>query len=411
MTYADTLAYLFAQLPMYQRVGQAAYKADLASTHSLMKALDHPERGFKSVHVGGTNGKGSSSHLLSSVFQAAGYKTGLYSSPHLVDFRERIRINGQMIPESEVVSFVETYKDHFEPLQLSFFEWSVGLAFHHFRKEEVDIAIIEVGMGGRLDSTNVITPELSLITNIGMDHAQFLGDSLSKIAQEKAGIIKAGIPVVVSRSQRETEGVFRKTALGVDAPITFADQQFPMDVPNCPLMGSYQKENFQGVLIALERLKKLGWKIEDQHITKGFEQVLQNTGLRGRWEILQESPKVICDVGHNVEGLERLMEQLMAESKEQLHMVLGFVNDKNIGDILDLLPKEAHLYFCEANIPRALPIDRLQQAADEKRIEHEAFKDVASAFEAAMAKSVVNDMVFVGGSTFVVADLLAYLSE
>lgn len=409
MTYPETLDYLFAQLPMYQRVGQAAYKADLASTHALMKVLDHPEEAFKSVHIGGTNGKGSSSHLLASIFQEAGYKTGLYTSPHLVDFRERIRINGEMIPQAEVTAFVEAFKDTFEPLQLSFFEWSVGLAFHHFRKEQVDIAIVEVGMGGRLDSTNVIVPELALITNIGMDHAQFLGDTLSKIAQEKAGIIKPNVPVVIGRSQRETEGVFRKTALGLDAPITFADQQFPMDLPSCPLKGGYQKENFQGVLVAVDCLVKQGWKIEEAHIEAGFEHVLENTGLRGRWEVLQSSPKVICDVGHNMEGIERLMSQLSAECEGQLHLVLGFVNDKHIGDILDLLPRDAKFYFCQANIPRALPIDRLQQAADEKRIEHQAFPEVWAAYQAAMAKSVANDTVFVGGSTFVVADLLASL--
>lgn len=411
MTYQETLDFLFAQLPMYQRVGHAAYKADLNGTIALMEKLGHPEKAFKSIHVAGTNGKGSTSHLLASILQEAGYKTGLYTSPHLLDFRERIRVNGKMISEQDVMAFVNNNQEQVAALELSFFEWSVGLAFDHFRKEQVDIAIIEVGMGGRLDSTNVIKPELSIITNIGFDHMQYLGDTLMSISAEKAGIIKHGIPVIIGKSQRDTEGLFRKRALSLDAGITFADQEFPRDVPVCPLTGSYQKENFQTVLIAIEKLIKQGWKIEGIHLKQGFANVIQNTGLRGRWEIMNTRPKVICDVAHNKDGLLHVFKQLIEEPHEHLRLVLGFVQEKNVGDLLDMLPKHKGLYLCEASVPRAMAIGKLSALADEKRIDHQSFINVKSAYLAALNDSSDKDLIFIGGSTFVVADLLSLLSS
>jgi dihydrofolate synthase/folylpolyglutamate synthase len=410
MTYPETLDYLFSQLPMYQRVGQAAYKADLKSTVQLMSALNHPEHQFKSIHVAGTNGKGSTSHLLASIFQEAGYNTGLYTSPHLIDFRERIRINGEMISQEEVSHFVDEHKKNFEPLQLSFFEWSVGLAFDHFSQHKVDIAIIEVGMGGRLDSTNVVSPELSIITNIGWDHAQFLGDNLDKIAQEKAGIIKPKIPVIVGRSQRETEGVFRRIALAHDSTIIFADQQFPMDIPPCPLKGNYQAENFQTVLIASDHLRKTGWRLNEGCIKEGFANVLKNTSLRGRWEIISERPKTICDVGHNKDGITAIIEQLKSETYHHLHLVLGFVSDKNVEELLNFFPKDASLYLTQPSIPRAMPLDRLEQIADQNRMKYTRHENVGLALKAAKNHAKEDDLIFIGGSTFVVADLLAGLN-
>lgn len=406
MTYTETLDYLFSQLPMYQRIGQAAYKADLNNTIQLMAMLDNPESKFKSIHVAGTNGKGSTSHLLASVFQEAGYKTGLYTSPHLIDFRERIRINGEMIGQEVVTAFVETYKAQFETLDLSFFEWTVGLAFHHFAEQKVDITIVEVGMGGRLDSTNVIIPELSIITNIGWDHAQFLGNSLDKIASEKAGIIKPSIPAVVGRSQRETEGVFRRIALANNATIVFADQQFPIDVPDNPLKGVYQTENFQTVLIALEQLKKQ-WKLNQDTIDCGFEHVIQNTSLQGRWQIISEQPKVVCDVAHNLDGIAAIVQQLKSEQFNSLHLVLGFVSDKNVEELLALFPTDAKLYLTQPSIPRAMPLDRLEQLADQNRMVYTRHETVQLALEAAKRVASVDDFIFVGGSTFVVADALA----
>ncbi len=406
MSYTETLSYLFQQLPMYQRIGKAAYKADLDATHKLMKLLDYPQRGLKCIHVAGTNGKGSVSHLLCSVLQEAGYKTGLYTSPHLVDFRERIRINGHMIPQEDVIKFVSQYKDPCEEMGLSFFEWTVGLAFDYFRTNEVDIAVIEVGMGGRLDSTNVVQPELSVITNIGMDHTQFLGESLDKIAKEKAGIIKRGKPVVIGRSQRETEGIFRGIALQLDSAIAFADQQFPMGVPDSALTGTYQTENFQTALIALEELKRLSWNITENHIEAGFKNVLTNTGLRGRWETIQEEPRVICDVGHNAEGINHMVQQLAKESRGRLYLILGFVADKDAKELLSMFPKDAEYLLTAPTIPRALPITDLSEMATEMGVKHDLFHQVRDAYSTALKSAGPGDTIFVGGSTFVVADLL-----
>lgn len=411
MTYSETLTYLFQQLPMYQRVGQAAYKADLNSTKQLMKLLGNPERELKCIHVAGTNGKGSVSHLLASILQEAGYGVGLYTSPHLVDFRERIRINGHMIPEEEVVSFVEKYRSQFEEIQLSFFEWTVGLAFSHFIEKKVDIAVIEVGMGGRLDSTNVVKPDLSVITNIGYDHTKFLGATLDKIATEKAGIIKRMVPVVVGRSQRETEGIFRSIALKLDAPIAFADQQFPAEVPATPLGGPYQSENHQTALIAVQELVKVGWNISTANINDGFANVLDNTKIRGRWELLQQNPNVICDVAHNQEGLQFVVDQLAKESFDQLHLVLGFVDDKNVSELLDLFPKKAKYYLSSPSIPRAFPLTDLSELATSKGITHGLYHPVFDGYKSALKAAQPGDLVFVGGSTFVVADLLAGLQK
>jgi len=405
MNYQETLDWLFVQLPMYQRVGQAAYKANLDNTLLLSDYLHHPEKAFKSIHVAGTNGKGSTSHMLASVLQEAGYKVGLYTSPHLKDFRERIKVNGEMIPKRVVTSFVKKHKPFFEKHQLSFFEMTVGLAFEFFRKEKVDIAVVEVGMGGRLDSTNIITPEVSVITNIGWDHTQFLGDTLAKIATEKAGIIKPNIPVVVGETLPETKPVFEEIALKNTAEIVFAENEsfnfYPSD-----LIGSYQKMNQKTVLTTLKMLKQKGWEISEKDIKKGLKQVVENTGLQGRWQILKKAPKVICDTAHNREGLALTMKQLAVEGYKKLHMVLGVVSDKDLGKVLPLFPKKATYYFCEPKIPRAMPVVQLQREAEEYNLFGEPFLSVKSAYQSALKNAEKEDVVYVGGSTFVVAEVL-----
>src|SRR5690554_1458194 len=338
---------------MYQRVGDSAYKADLAATINLAGYLNNPENSFKSVHIAGTNGKGSTSHMLASVFQEAGYKTGLYTSPHLKDFRERIKINGEMIPEAKVSQFINTHKSFFELNQLSFFEMTVGLAFDYFRSEKVDIAIVEVGMGGRLDSTNIITPELSIITNIGLDHTKFLGDTIEKIAVEKAGVIKENVPVVIGESIADTMSVFNTIASEKNAPLTFADQEAYLSLDS-DLKGIYQKKKIQTVSVALIIFQRKGWKISDENIMKGLLNTIHNTGLMGRWQTLRQSPKVICDTGHNKEGLELVMQQLKAEFYNQLHVVLGVVSDKDLDSVLPFFPKNAIYYFCKPSIPREI---------------------------------------------------------
>ncbi len=408
MTYPETLEYLFQQLPMYQRVGKAAYKADLDNTWALMERLNSPHKKFKTIHVAGTNGKGSVSHMLASIFKEAGYKTGLYTSPHLVDFRERIRMNGKMIPEQVVVDFVADYKEAFEELQLSFFEWTVGLAFQSFAQESVDIAIVEVGMGGRLDSTNVITPQLSIITNIGWDHMQFLGDTLAKIAGEKAGIIKENTPVVIGKSQPETVEVFLERAKALRAPIVFADKQPMVPMLESDLRGKYQAENFQTVIVACSWLSGMGWSLTPAAVKAGLGSVKRNSGLRGRWEVLQRNPLVICDVGHNKEGVLHITEQLEKTPHEKLHLVLGFVNDKNVKEVLDLFPKKATYYLCQASIPRALEVSELSAMAKDFGLEHQSYPNVSEAYQAAFNAAQSGDLVFVGGSTFVVGDFLKH---
>ncbi|MEO8087813.1 MAG: folylpolyglutamate synthase/dihydrofolate synthase family protein [Bacteroidota bacterium] len=439
MGYPETLDYLFSQLPMYHRIGAAAYKADLKNTIQLCELLEHPENKFRSIHIAGTNGKGSTSHMLASILQSAGYKTGLYTSPHLKDFRERIKINGMMIPETEVIAFVEKYKSAFEKMELSFFEWTVGLCFEYFAREKVDIAVIETGLGGRLDSTNVITPEVSVITNISYDHMNLLGDTLEKIAVEKAGIIKAGVPVVISEEDSETSNVFMKFAEILNSPIYFpsrdslvklksenADSQ-ELDVEidgakfenlELDLLGNYQRKNVIGVLETIGQLQKLdpiatclpvgkvGWKISRENIYAGLKNVKQSTGLMGRWQRINEKPLTICDVGHNEAGINEVVRQLSKVPYNHLHFVIGMVNDKDITSVLALLPVDATYYFCKANIPRALEANELKEKAKRFGLNGESYDSVRSALQAAQAKAGDKDLVFVGGSTFVVAEVV-----
>lgn len=390
---------------MYQRVGQSAYKADLSATIHLANYLNNPEKSFKTIHVAGTNGKGSTSHMLASVFQEAGYKTGLYTSPHLKDFRERIKINGEMIPKQYVSDFVEKHKPYFEKNKLSFFEMTVGLAFDYFRKEEVDIAIIEVGMGGRLDSTNIITPEVSVITNIGLDHTQFLGNTLEKVAGEKGGIIKEGIPVIIGETLPETKWIFEKIASERNAAITFAET-IESSTYNSDLKGSYQQKNIKTVLTTLRILQQKGWNISKENIKSGLLNTIKNTDLMGRWQVLNENPKVICDTGHNKEGLQLVMEQLSKEAFKNLHIVLGVVSDKDLASVLPLFPKDAIYYFCKPNIPRGLDASLLLSQARGFGLIGEEYISVKKAYLTAVEKASPNDLVFVGGSTFVVAEVV-----
>ena len=390
---------------MYQRVGQSAYKADLAATIKLANYLDNPEKSFKSVHVAGTNGKGSTSHMLASVFQEAGYKTGLYTSPHLKDFRERIKINGEMISQQYVSSFVEKHKTFFVSNQLSFFEMTVGLAFDYFRSEKVDIAIIEVGMGGRLDGTNIITPEVSVITNIGLDHTQFLGNTLEKVAFEKAGIIKTAVPASIGETLPETKRVFEEIASEKNAPIVFAETCDATSYTS-DLKGFYQQKNIRTVISTLRILQKKGWNISEENIQKGLMNTVRNTGLMGRWQLLKNNPKVICDTAHNKEGLQLVMEQLASEDFQKLHIVLGVVSDKDLASVLPLFPKNAAYYFCKPNIPRGLEASLLLTKARGFGLLGEEYISVSKAYKAALKRALPSDLVFVGGSTFVVAEVV-----
>jgi len=405
MTYSETLNYLFSQLPMYQREGKSAYKANLDNTLRLDNYLGHPHQSFKSIHIGGTNGKGSSSHMIASVLQEAGYKVGLYTSPHLKDFRERIKINGQEIPENFVCSFVEKNKAKFEDWNLSFFEWTVGLCFEYFKSEKVDIAIIEVGLGGRLDSTNIIDPLMCLITNIGLDHQQFLGNTKQAIAKEKAGIIKHRVPIVISETQPEVSTIFIEKAAEVNAPILFADQTINI-LYRSDLIGTYQPHNQKGILALLPLLKKQNFKITDQNIRNGLKKVSLNTGLKGRWQTLQINPTIICDTAHNAEGLSYVIKQLLDIPKNELHLILGFVNDKNVTEILNQFPKDAQYYLCQPKIPRALPIKDLNFIAKRIGINYKTYSTVIEALSAAKVNAKKDDLIFVGGSTFVVAEVV-----
>ncbi len=428
MNYQETLEWMYKQLPMYQRIGAAAYKADLNNTIALLDALGNPHLRFKSVHVAGTNGKGSTSHLLASIFQEAGYKTGLYTSPHLRDFRERIRINGEMIPEDQVVDFIAKHQAFFQEKQLSFFEMTVGLAFDFFANEQVDIAIVEVGMGGRLDSTNLITPELSIITNIGLDHVQFLGDTLEKIAYEKAGIIKEGIPVVIGETQSETHQVFENKAAECHSPIYFADQIFDCDkvhiesltqqeydvwkdnelyLEACtiPLMGNYQKKNLTTVMCAADLLRKK-FELSDNDLREGVANVIRNTHLMGRWQILNEDPLTIADTGHNVDGIREVVSQLAEMNYNKLHFVIGMVNDKDIDHVLQLLPHNCEYYFCKADIPRGLDANILAEKAFELGLRGSVYNSVRDAYRSAVNAARFDDVIFVGGSNFIVAEVV-----
>ena len=406
MTYQDTVNWMFEQLPMYQNQGKTAYRADLDNTLQLVEHLHHPENNFKSVHVAGTNGKGSTSHMLASILQEAGYKVGLYTSPHLKDFRERIKINGKEVSEFFVVEFIEKHHSFFETHALSFFEMTVGMAFDYFSKEKVDIAIIEVGMGGRLDSTNVITPEVSVITNIGLDHTQFLGTTLEAIAFEKGGIIKSNVPVVIGETQPETETVFIKIAVERHAEIIFADQQDGIKDYNSDLKGEYQKKNKVTVLATINILRNEGFDISEEAVKFGFQNVIKTTGLNGRWQILQEQPKVICDTAHNKEGLTYAIAQLLKEQYEQLHIVFGVVNDKDVVSILPLLPKKAIYYFCKPNIPRGLNAEDLRDLFIVNGFVGNSYDSVEDALSAAKQHATNTDVIYVGGSTFVVAEII-----
>lgn len=396
---------MFAQLPMYQRQGASAYKIDLTNTVKLASYLDNPESRFKSIHVAGTNGKGSTSHMLASILQESGYKVGLYTSPHLKDFRERIRINGEMISEAYVVNFIRSHKQYFEVNQLSFFEMTVGLAFRYFADSQVDVVLVEVGLGGRLDSTNIITPAISVITNIGLDHTQFLGNTLPEIASEKAGIIKKNVPVVIGRTTVETKKVFRDKALSLQSDIFFASD-YVGNVFDTDLKGDYQKENVKTVLQTISVLQDRGWDIREQDVRNGLSKVVNNTGLLGRWQILQDSPKVICDTAHNEDGLQLVMEQLSSESYDKLHIVLGVVNDKDLKGILPLFPIHATYYFAKPEIVRGLDEEILKKEALKFNLKGESYTSVKSAYKTALQLASEDDLVYVGGSTFVVAEII-----
>ncbi len=405
MNYPETLAYLYAQLPLFQRIGKAAYKADLSNTHALMDALDHPEQGLRCVHVAGTNGKGSTSHMIASILQEAGYKVGLHTSPHLKDFRERFRINGAMVPERVIVEFVERHRKDFGPIKASFFEWGVAFALHWFRQEEVDIAVLETGMGGRLDSTNVVQPEVSVITNVGWDHMDFLGSSLQAIAGEKAGIIKPGAPVVVGKAEGDVAAVFRRKAQEMHAPLTFVEQSAPLPCP-VQLQGEHQQENARTAIAAIGELRKKGWDIPQEAVLKGLACTVENTGLMGRWQVLREPPLTIADVAHNLDGIRVVRRMLEHIPYEHLHIVLGMVNDKNISKVLEELPKEASYYFCKADIPRGLDASLLRDRAGGCGLQGTVHPTVREAYASAMEAASLNDLVLITGSIFVVAEVL-----
>ncbi|MBK6935761.1 MAG: bifunctional folylpolyglutamate synthase/dihydrofolate synthase [Chitinophagaceae bacterium] len=427
MNYSETIDYLFTRLPMFSRIGAAAYKTDLTNTVTLCEALGNPQTKFKSLHIAGTNGKGSVSHMLAAILQTAGYKTGLHTSPHLKDFRERIRINGEMVNEAFVIDFTERIKPLIEKIEPSFFEITVAMAFEYFAQEKVDIAIIETGLGGRLDSTNIITPELSVITNIGFDHVQFLGDTLEKIAVEKAGIIKEGIPVVIGELHPETKEVFTRVAAEKNAPISFASQkrqvtnwkwqqhQLMVEVANehhadhktyhLDLPGIYQTKNILSVLEACSILQERGWNSEDTVIQKALLHVKKLTGLAGRWEIVHTSPLVVLDVAHNEDGIRQLVQQIEMTEHHQLHIITGMVKDKDVEKVLHLLPKEATYYFTKAHIPRALTENELSDKALHAGIKGSIFENVNTALKTAMQKAKPADMIVVCGSIFLVGEV------
>lgn len=428
MDYSETLTYLYNSAPLFQHIGKDAYKEGLTNTHLLDEHLGHPHRQFKTIHVAGTNGKGSCSHTLAAILQAAGYKTGLYTSPHLIDFRERIRINGQPVPKDFVVGFVEQHRAFFEPLHPSFFELTTAMAFDYFAQEQIDVAVIEVGLGGRLDCTNIISPDLCVITNISFDHTQFLGNTLAKIATEKAGIIKPGTPVVIGETTPETKPVFQQQALTMQAPIHFAEEEHLLLQCKRDARGNYlyqtadytdlkgelggfcQEKNTNTLLSAIRCLQTSGYHIEESHIREGFAHVCELTGLMGRWQRLSENPTIICDTGHNVGGIQYIVSQLAAQKYDRLHIIIGMVNDKDITGVLKLLPKEAKYYFTQASVQRALPASKVQEQARVFGLQGETYPDVASALTAAKASATAADFIFIGGSSFIVADLLHTVS-
>ncbi|TAJ12164.1 bifunctional folylpolyglutamate synthase/dihydrofolate synthase [Marinilabiliaceae bacterium JC017] len=429
MTYQETLDFLFSQLPMYQRVGKAAYKANLDNTLALDNYFGQPHKAYKTIHVAGTNGKGSVSNCLAAVLQSAGYKVGLYTSPHLTDFRERIRVNGEMIPEDEVVSFVAQHSGIIEKVQPSFFEMTVAMAFDYFKRQDIDVALVEVGLGGRLDSTNIITPELSVITNIGLDHTALLGDTKPLIAAEKAGVIKKNVPVVIGETDPEVQQVFQQKAAAEGVPVVFADQQFNIllatmsidnkqvfqvykgDVKQWPdlqvgLLGMYQRKNILTVLTACELLNKGNFSISDEAIRQGLAEVQKLTGFGGRWQEIGHNPRIVCDTGHNKDGVQEVVAQIANTPHEKLHMVWGMVSDKDVDAVLNLLPRQAHYYFARASVARSCDENRLKEIAGKYNLVGEAFPDVKKAMAEAKKNAGPNDLIFIGGSTFVVADAL-----
>jgi dihydrofolate synthase/folylpolyglutamate synthase len=427
MNYQQTINYLFTRLPLFSRIGAAAYKPNLDNTIRLCESLNNPHTKFKSVHVAGTNGKGSVSHMLAAILQTAGYKTGLYTSPHLKDFRERIRVSGEMINEEFVIDFTEKINPLIEEIEPSFFEITVAMAFDYFAQQKCDIAIIETGLGGRLDSTNIITPELSIITNIGWDHMNLLGDSLEKIAVEKAGIIKKDVPVIVGEVLKETLTVFEKTAGEKNAVLTIASQKRQAlewkwekheliveiaeyhktdhKVYHLDLAGLYQTKNLITVLEACSQLQQQGWNINDNIIHKALQQVKKLTGLHGRWEVIHEHPTIILDVGHNEDGIKQILKQIELTDHHELHIILGMVNDKEIDKVLKLMPKTAHYYFTQAHIPRALPAETLLQKAIEYELKGKYYRDVNTALKEVKVKANKNDLAIVCGSVFLVAEV------
>lgn len=461
MDYTNTLKYLFDSAPMFQQIGSKAYKPGLETTYALDKHFGHPHRKYKTIHIAGTNGKGSCSHTLAAVLQAAGYRVGLYTSPHLVDFRERVRVNGEVMPESYVIRFVEEHRSFFEPLHPSFFELTTSMAFCYFAEQKIDVAVVEVGLGGRLDCTNIIQPDLCVITNISLDHTQYLGDTLPKIAKEKAGIIKPNIPIVIGNAHGTVKQVFTKKAHAEGAPLIYAeealkgyqathvsvqdlqdsllstksktekekeqlkkliekgkdlyqyryapDSKLPDNIYG-ELTGDCQSENGRTILCALRALREVGYQIPDEAIRTGFAYVCELTGLMGRWQKLQTNPTVICDTGHNVAGIQYIVQQLRASMQHRagkLHFVFGMVNDKDIHSVLQLLPKEAVYYFTRASVKRALPEKELMELAVKAGLQGSSYPTVVEAVKEAQTKSLPEDLIFVGGSSFIVADLLA----
>ncbi|MEN8116167.1 MAG: folylpolyglutamate synthase/dihydrofolate synthase family protein [Bacteroidota bacterium] len=431
MNYKETIDYLFTRLPMFQRTGPAAYKNSLDNTLKMDELYGHPHRKFKAVHIAGTNGKGSVAHMLAAVLQSAGYKTGLYTSPHLKDFRERIRINGKMMSEDKVVKWVDKFRTNNELWKItpSFFELTVAMAFDYFAQQEIDVAVVEVGLGGRLDSTNIVTPEISVITNIGLDHTNLLGDTMEKIAAEKAGIIKKGVPVVIGATQKETKEVFIETARNKNADIFFADHEYKVNYAmlgldgrqalnvekdgkvlfpelKLDLLGVYQQKNIPAVLKSVELLKQKRFNISDKSLFNGLANVADITGLLGRWQVIGNNPLVVCDIGHNEDGIKAVVQQIENTAFKNLHIVFGTVGDKNPDKVLNLLPKNAWYYFAKANIPRAMDAEKLAERAVGFGLLGKSYDSVDEALENAKANAGKNDFIFVGGSTFVVAEIL-----